>query len=103
MGSHRYIYAFRYYNEEYKEYEQKYTLYYMMRTGKSVIGKLLKMKLDGVAMFIASEPITSGKWLEEVRKLRDNFPEEKWTLLKNREILYVQIGRPQEYGVEKVG
>ena len=103
MGSHRYLYALRYYNEEREEYEQKYTLYYMVRTGLSPAGKILKKRGDEVMVFVSSEPITGHKWIDVVRGVRKDFPEEEWIPIKNRHIIAIPIGKPTERLIEKIG
>ena len=103
MGSHRYLYALRYYNEDCEECAEKYTLYYMIRRGNSPAGKLLKKRMDEVALFVCSEPITGPRWIEEVRKIRKEFPEEEWRPIDNMTLLMVPIGRPQDYRIERLG
>jgi len=103
MGSHRYLYAFRYYNEEREEYEQKYTLYYMKRTGLSPAGKILKKRSNEIMTFISSEPITGPEWIDVVRTIRKDFPVEGWIPIKNRQMITVPIGKPDQIHIEQIG
>ena len=101
MGSHRYLYAFRFYNEEEVE-PDRYTLYYMIRRGTSEAGKILRKKLSEIDLYISSEPLTSEKWVEDIRKFKEGFPVEEWIPLKNGEILVVPIGKPTKIIIEKI-
>jgi len=102
MGSHKYLYAFRFYNESEIKDPERFALYYMTRLGSSEAGKILHKKPNEVALYVSSEPLTAEKWIEEVKRFREGFPVENWTPLKNGEILVVPIGKPTEKIIEKI-
>ncbi len=94
MGSEKYMYALRYYNEDYPDSGATHTLYYLMKNqqhGYKTYGGL----------YISSEPLTGDKWIEETKNIT-GVQEEKWTELKNRYIIYVPIDNPREIHVTKL-
>lgn len=102
IGSHRYVYALRYYNEDYEGMAEKYTMFYLIRSGSSEAGRALRKKSDEIDFFICSEPLTDKKWVAEVRNVREGFPEEKWEELKNKQIIAIPIANPQNYKIETI-
>lgn len=95
MGTNKFIYALRYYNECYSDCEEKYTLYYLRKNHNGTY----ENEND---IFISSEPLTGRKWISATKDIAHVLNSEKWIELKNRHLLYVPIGQPKKIKIAKL-
>lgn len=95
MGTNKFIYVFRYYNECCPDCGEKYTLYYIVKNQNRGCGELREV-------LISSEPLTSDKWINVTRRIAHVSSPEDWVEIKNRNLLYMPIGKPENMKIAKL-